>query len=73
MNGFVNTSAVSLPAVTDQNWQMAKVADFDRDGDLDILWRNSASGSNSLWIMDGATYVSFVNFPAVATNWVVQD
>jgi hypothetical protein len=30
------------------------VGDFDGDGRADILWRNSASGENYLYLMNGA-------------------
>jgi peptidyl-Asp metalloendopeptidase len=40
-------------AVADLNWQVVAIADFDGDGVSDIYWRHSASGSNSLWLMNG--------------------
>src|SRR5206468_2742131 len=44
--GFIRT-------VADQNWQVAGVGDFDGDGKADILWRNSATGQNYLYPMNG--------------------
>jgi len=46
--GFIRT-------VADQNWQVAGVGDFDGDGKADILWRNSSSGQNYLYPMDGTS------------------
>jgi len=46
--GFIRT-------VADQSWRVAGVGDFDGDGKADIVWRNSASGQNYLYLMDGIT------------------
>ena len=37
-----------ITPVEDPNWQMRGVADFDGDGNLDIVWRNKANGDNRL-------------------------
>jgi hypothetical protein len=44
--GFIRT-------VADVNWQVKGIGDFDGDGKADIVWRNSASGQNYLYPMDG--------------------
>ena len=46
--GFIRT-------LTDLNWKVAGVGDFDGDGKADILWRNSANGQNYIYPMDGLT------------------
>ena len=42
-----------LRTVADQSWQVAAIGDFDGDGKSDILWRNSQSGQNYVYLMDG--------------------
>jgi hypothetical protein len=42
-----------LRTVSDQSWQVAGVGDFDGDGRMDILWRNSATGQNYIYLMNG--------------------
>jgi hypothetical protein len=45
---------VDLFTVSDFNWSIGGTADFNRDGQLDILWYNRASGEVGWWLMDGA-------------------
>jgi hypothetical protein len=35
------------------------VADFNRDGKPDVLWRNGVTGQNIVWYLNNATYVSY--------------
>ena len=44
-----------LRTVADTTWQVKGVGDFDGDGKADIVWRNSTSGQNYLYPMDGTT------------------
>lgn len=39
--------------VADANWQIAAVADVDRDGKPDLLWQHATTGQVSVWYMDG--------------------
>jgi uncharacterized delta-60 repeat protein len=43
---------------TDQNWQVVATGDFNKDGQNDLLWRNSASGICLFWYMNGTNRVS---------------
>src|SRR5437762_8007286 len=44
-----------LRTVADLNWTIAGTGDFDGDGKADILWRNSSTGENYIYFMDGTT------------------
>jgi hypothetical protein len=53
---IANSSPVvrrDLPTETDTNWQVAGIADFNRDGQQDLLWRNFRTGAHKLsrWIL----------------------
>ena len=47
--------------------------DFDGDARSDLLWRNTVTGQNIGWLMNGATVASAVSLPTIAdTNWEVR-
>ena len=61
-----------LPTVTDQNWKVVGVEDFNHDDRSDILWRHSATGDNYVWYLDGVTVLGGGVLPPVADqNWKV--
>ena len=68
----VPSSAVSYPGLTDLNWHMAGVADFNADGNLDLVWRNTATGQNAIWYLSGGSVIGAGLLPPVADpSWVM--
>ncbi|MDF5715076.1 MAG: VCBS repeat-containing protein [Rhizonema sp. NSF051] len=45
------------------------IADFNGDNKTDILWRNSTTGENQIWLMDGTTISSKNTVTALGTEW----
>jgi len=43
----------SVTRVPEQQWQIMAIRDFNGDGRDDVYWRNSATGQNALWLMNG--------------------
>ncbi len=43
----------SIRSVSDQDWQVAGVGDFNGDRKTDVLWRNFATGQNYIYPMNG--------------------
>ena len=65
-------SWASLLTVTDQNWTIVGTGDFNDDGKPDIILRNTSSGQDVVWYMNGATLTSWANLPAVADQtWAI--
>ena len=52
--------------MADLTWQLVASADVDRDGAPDLIWRNTQTGANVVWYLNGTTIVGAANLPAVA-------
>ncbi len=52
------------------SWTTLAVADFDRDGRADILWRDT-NGQVAVWIMEGARFVVDRASWGVDSSWAV--
>lgn len=52
---FITDAPGNEIVVTDLGWAPVATADFSGDGKVDIYWRNSRTGENALWTMDGFT------------------
>src|SRR6267154_1755949 len=66
-----NSSAQSA-AVSKRTLAVRVSRDFNGDGRSDILWRNSTTGENVIWLMNGAAASSSVTFATVADpNWSI--
>jgi chitodextrinase len=70
--GTVSAAATGVATAIDAIWAVAGVADFDGDGKADVLWRNSATGENMLWLMNGGVIASGVAVKAIPDlTWTV--
>jgi len=65
-----STNVVPPKAVQATQWQMVGAADFNQDGQNDLIWRNYTTGENQVWLMQGATKISTVSLLTVANiDW----
>ena len=55
----------SIPTISDPNWEIVGRGDFNGDGKPDILWRNTATGANAVWFMDGVTLRGIADLPGL--------
>ncbi len=54
-NGVNYTGYTRFPRVSDPNWQVRGVGDFNGDGNTDILWQQKGSAAYSIALLEGAT------------------
>jgi hypothetical protein len=80
MNGTNPVRTIYMPfVVSDVNWKIDGVADFNNDGDTDLLWRHygtsgTEAGKVVIWTMDGVNPVQTVEMPfkVTDTNWRIE-
>jgi hypothetical protein len=59
----------TIPAV----WEVAALADFNGDGNADVLWQNLTTGDRGFWTL-GGNYPSsgWIPLTIIAGNWNIQ-
>jgi hypothetical protein len=50
-----------LPTEPNLDWEIRGTGDFNRDGQVDIVWRNKVSGENRVWEMMGPWGITIGN------------
>jgi photosystem II stability/assembly factor-like uncharacterized protein len=73
MNGVgILSSEGYTRTINDSQWVMSGLGDFDGDGNTDILWHNTATGWNYIWLMEGTTVVGEGFTRTIAdANWQI--
>jgi hypothetical protein len=72
MNGVTQTGSQSINSVADPLWKIRGTGDFNQDGQTDILWWNSGSGTVGVWLMNGSVQVDWKVLGTVAdTRWTI--
>ena len=72
MDGTVWAGSAELLSVSDLSWRIVGTGDFNDDGHVDILWRNSTSGANVVWHMNGTVWIGSAELiPVSDPNWQI--
>ena len=53
-------------------WEIQEVADFDGDGNPDLVWRNLTTQETAIWLMDGVTPTDYVDLGSIEADWNVS-
>jgi hypothetical protein len=79
VNGTVLQSWASFVPTLSTNWLVCGGADFNRDGNCDILWQNLTSGVKGVYFMDNSfqkvcsqPFGDAYNTNSVGTNWSIS-
>lgn len=64
-------TSATLPQIADPNWSIQATGDINRDNRPDIIWRNSVTGENIAWLMNGATLAGPIALPMVTGPWSI--
>jgi len=76
MNGATHANTVSLGTVP-LEWTLGRPslrrppADFNGDGQSDLIWQNTVTGERLVWLMTGTSFLSGVSLGAVSTDWSI--
>ena len=77
LNGTTFSSAVSLGTV-DLTWTIGRPeptsafpADFNGDGQSDLVWQNTATGERIIWLLNAGSLVGLANLGVVPTAWSI--
>ncbi|MBW4539539.1 MAG: DUF4347 domain-containing protein [Myxacorys chilensis ATA2-1-KO14] len=54
-------------------WTIAETADFDKDGKVDVLWRNISTGGTAIWKMNGTTFETSIPLAVADPNWRIES
>src|SRR5438046_7922467 len=74
MSGWRTASQGAVQCVDPASgWQVQGIGDFDGDGKDDILWRNTSTGENYIYLMNGLTIASQGSINSVGDQaWQVK-
>jgi FtsP/CotA-like multicopper oxidase with cupredoxin domain len=73
MNGVSQKSWGLLPTLSfPTNLQVAAVGDFNNDVYNDILWRDTVTGENTIWFLNGLTQIGTGSLPTVPVQWLLE-
>jgi hypothetical protein len=67
-NGAVS-AAQTLTQPATLTWRIVGSADFNGDGNADIVWQNTSTGAPIIWTMTGTTYSAATTVASPGSSW----
>ncbi len=58
-----------LPVAPNLNWKITGASDLNNDGQGDIVWRNTVTGDNTVWLMNGTSIANTIALPNADPRW----
>jgi hypothetical protein len=55
------------------SWHIAGAADFDGDGQADLVWENTVTGERGVWLLKDGGVSSIRSLPTEPTCWHIVD
>ncbi len=72
-NGGIREKIAVAPISMDSSWSIQGVGDFDRDGNLDLLWRSSTEGAVVVWRLNQGRFVGADTIaPKIGLDWKIE-
>lgn len=73
-NGGIESESLVGRSIGDSQWEIVATADFNGDGNTDILLRHGTVGQNILWEMDGTSIINESSFgrDVPDTQWRIE-
>ena len=71
MNGtdIASVASLGLGVAPATGWVPVGAGDLNGDGNSDLVWRNSITGSNAVWFLDGMQLQAVADLPAITNTY----
>jgi uncharacterized protein YkwD len=67
-NAVVASPVISSVPTLSNDWQISGIGDYNGDGNADVLWRNSLTGEDKMWFLNGAN-ATIGAVSTLTTDW----
>ena len=72
LNHGTVASTIYLPTLS-TDWHIAGAADFNGDGQADLVWENTITGERAIWFLNNGVFTSSVILGFLPTAWEITE
>lgn len=74
---FLNATATAFtsggsPGGASSDWVIERGGDFNGDGKIDLVWRNTTTGQVYIWLLDGASLIDSGSPGGASADWLLE-